>query len=611
MDIFKRSQNSISRRDFINGVLVTAGSGMLASACGRHLLKSNSPAQQLTQKPNFDPRGSYGGNQPSAFNIAHWLRDQRLNFGSDSVKVLESPQDSIEGSFPIYEDPSVVDVVILGAGMSGISSAYFLKKQNPNLKILFLDANAYPGGNAQSDAKDLPIVGSAAAAYGTQPAGDYLKEIYKETGVDWEQHIVKDPFYCYYYDEHSPHVLPGTKTWKRDVYGEGLKDLPYPKELLRDLEIAKQDLISWYNLEEGITDPPDESHPQFDYLSTMSYQDYLVKIKKLHPGVADFFTPYISSALAGSAATINAHSAIGTVACEYFPRFAYPGGNAAIAKKFMYWLITGKKQDPDAVELSIDFLESANPTLRFQQNSIAMRVDQNSDRSSVVYFRNGKFYRVHSRSVVIATQAHSSQHLVRHLVDSSRQQAHRDITLAPVLVANVALRSSSMIRELNLGYNQFWWGGTYWSDFINADWASKHPDPNRGAMLTVYGGNELPPEAMPGERFKLLTTPFSEYERSLKTDFTRIFQGTGFDFDRDVSAIHLYRWGHGMVYPKVNFIFGADSRPNTPRQESSRHQVRKPLGSIYFAGQDVEGTPSIESAIGSGFRVSQEISLRL
>jgi spermidine dehydrogenase len=33
-------------------------------------------------------------------------------------------------------------------------------------------------------------------------------------------------------------------------------------------------------------------------------------------------------------------------------------------------------------------------------------------------------------------------------------------------------------------------------------------------------------------------------------------RGSKFDFDRDVSAIFVYRWGHSMILPTTKSVFG-------------------------------------------------------
>ena len=45
-------------------------------------------------------------------------------------------------------DRAVSDVVIIGAGSAGLSCAYHLAKNRPDLKITILEANVAPGGGA-------------------------------------------------------------------------------------------------------------------------------------------------------------------------------------------------------------------------------------------------------------------------------------------------------------------------------------------------------------------------------------------------------------------------------------------------------------------------------
>jgi monoamine oxidase len=121
-------------------------------------------------------------------------------------------------------------------------------------------------------------------------------------------------------------------------------------------------------------------------------------------------------------------------------------------------------------------------------------------------------------------------------------------------------------------------------------------------VLTFFGKNTADPNELAAERFKLLNTPFEDYERSIREDLARIMAGTTFDFDRDVTAIYLYRWGHGMIMPTPGQLFGAGA----DRKSSPRHIAAAPLGRISFAGQETEGTPSIECAIASGDRAAKE-----
>ena len=187
------------------------------------------------------------------------------------------------------------------------------------------------------------------------------------------------------------------------------------------------------------------------------------------------------------------------------------------------------------------------------------------------------------------------------------------VTLSPVVTANVTINSAAPV--VDLGYDGYYWGGQYFADFVVADWMSatgpnpNRSNPNRQTVLTFYGGNNLPVNAMPQARIDLLTTPFSSYESSLRSDMNRIFAGRNFDFDRDVQALYLYRWGHSMVYPKPGWPFSAPivNGGQVTRVPSARFYARQQVGRISFGAQDVESSPANESAIGAGLRTSGEV----
>jgi hypothetical protein len=181
--------------------------------------------------------------------------------------------------------------------------------------------------------------------------------------------------------------------------------------------------------------------------------------------------------------------------------------------------------------------------------------------------------------------------------------------LSPVVTANVTIRSAAPV--VDLGYDGYYWGSKYWADFVVADWAGPNrTNPNRQTVLTFYGGNTASVADQPNERIKLLTTAFSSYEDSLRSDLNRVLAGRNFDFDRDVTAVYLYRWGHSMVYPKPGWPFSAPiigSNGQVTRVPSARFYARQQIGRISFGAQDVESSPANESAIGAGLRTSSEV----
>ncbi len=616
--------DGISRRDFLNGVLIAAGGSLLPSGCS-----DDTPATPMgIQGPcdagiGMDPRALRGGNLPTTFNMGHLLRDHRLSFSTTKVSVASSKCDALSGTFAIQNDPAAYDVIIVGSGMSGLSAAFFLKRQRPGTKILILDAGSAFGGNSGRDV-DAPFstIAATGAAYAVIPYNSMLTELYGTIGIDWEASRIPDPVYCYYFDEHTPYILPGQSRWVSDVYHQGLDLLPYPPDVLASIKKARQDILELTSQPGAPTDPADSGDPRFDDLAGISLHDWLVKTQGYHPAVSDFYTRYSIDALAGTTEQVNAYSGLSFLSGEYTGLFALPGGNDGIGRHLVRWLI------PDAIfgktsaeilanPVQTDKLDKPESSVRLRQGAMAVRADTSDKNAQVVYLHNGTFYRATAQSVILAGQAHTARHLVSHLLQGSKQlDALGAFIQVPVVVANVALKNAKALVNLQLGYDEYFWGSKYWADFVIADWVlPQRSDPNRQTVLTFYGGNTAPPAQMGLERYKLLSTPFSDYEQSLRADLQRILNvgGASFDFDRDVSGVYLYRWGHGMLFPVPGVPFGPPGRPggmpvHTP---AFRHSARQPIGRILIAGQDSESSPAIESAIASGKRTAQEALLLL
>jgi spermidine dehydrogenase len=545
-----------------------------------------------------DPRVLRGGNLPSAFMVAHWLRDSRLQFGPRQVTVSAG----CDGDFDIADDGAAFDVIIVGGGLSGLSAAFYLLRRRPDTSILVLDANLTPGGNAAHDSgAPLPVVASTAGAYFTAPQLDTEKELYRELQIERDQQKVVDPVYNFFFDENAPGVNPGHRGWNLDTFGKGVHALPYQPKVVSDFVRCHKALVDWFNTDGGPTDPPDSSSPRYDYLSQMSFADYLTNSLHCDPIESDFYTRYTVDCLGGTASQVNAHSAISFLSSDYAgDLFTFPGGTSEIARRLVGWLTNpaGPGRPRRAVQIRSD--------------AVALRADPGGPGQaspSVVYFKDNAFRRAAARTVIVATGSQSAKHLVEHLIDAGRRAQWGSITLAPALAASVAVKSAAPLIDLGLGYDQYWWGSRYWADFIIADWVTANrANRDRATVLTFYGGNTAPKENMAEERLKLLSTPFSAYESSLKDDLSRILAKTSFDFDRDVTSISLYRWGHSMIMPTPGSLFGATHGADgkIDRAKAPRREAYAALGPISFAGQDSEGTPCVESATRSGSRAAQE-----
>ena len=128
----------ISRRDFVNGVLVGSGAALLAPPAF-----AGAPAPAEAFSPSGSAWTGYGGvgdyqwsngNTEAVMNAAHGIRD-RLYPDTRDVPVDES-----------------VDVVIVGGGFSGMTAAYeFNKRRKPGQTCLLLENHPMIGGEAKQN----------------------------------------------------------------------------------------------------------------------------------------------------------------------------------------------------------------------------------------------------------------------------------------------------------------------------------------------------------------------------------------------------------------------------------------------------------------------------
>jgi hypothetical protein len=578
--------DGISRRDFVNGLLVAgAGATPLRALAG-------ATGDACDGSIGLDPRVLRGGNLPSTFLISHWLRDRRLDVQKNKVTVAPGCDD-VAGAFPIVDGGESFDAIIVGGGLAGLSAAFHLLRERPSARLLILEAGPALGGNAgRDDAAPLPGPASTAGAYCATPGADWLRAVYRELEVDWNAHLIDDPVDNFYFDEHAPGVTPGHRGWNIDTFEQGLARAPYPPQIIADLERARQAILRLG--EAGVTDPADESPSEHDALAMVSLDHYLRTTIGCDPAVVDLFTVYALTAFGGTAAQVNAHSAVGFLASEFQRHaiFTFPGGTSELTRRFQRWL----GEEPDA-------------SPRVEVNATVLRIDPYSERvgASLVYHQNRIFRRVAARRIIVAAPAQAARRLVEHVSDAARQEAWSQIHAAPIVVANVALRRATPLLQLGLGYSQSWFGGRHFVNFTVADWAGDaRAEAERATTLTVYGGCSAALDALPEARMALMQTPFSDYEASLRSDLARLMRGADFDFDRDVTALYLYRWGHSMLRPPPNWLFGTTSKAGgaPDRSTAPRRIACAPLGPLLFAGQHAQGAPSVESALASGRRAA-------
>jgi spermidine dehydrogenase len=96
-------------------------------------------------------------------------------------------------------------------------------------------------------------------------------------------------------------------------------------------------------------------------------------------------------------------------------------------------------------------------------------------------------------------------------------------------------------------------------------------------------------------RVQLLSTPYSDFERSLREQLAEMFGSHGFDARRDIAGIVLNRWGHAYLAPGPGFFFGGSG-------PAPHEVIRAPHGRIIFAHSELQGNMNMAHAMLEGKR---------
>jgi spermidine dehydrogenase len=124
----------ITRRDFLNGVAVGA-TGILGESLLPPSLTAWNRASAAQDRPGYYPPALTGmrGSHAGSFEAAHAVRDGQVP--AKGAKAADTKE--------------TYDLVIVGAGISGLAAAHFWRTRNPNARILILDNHDDFGGHAK------------------------------------------------------------------------------------------------------------------------------------------------------------------------------------------------------------------------------------------------------------------------------------------------------------------------------------------------------------------------------------------------------------------------------------------------------------------------------
>ena len=632
------AKQPITRRDFVNGMLVAAGAGLLpgVSGCARDtdvVIDSSLPEDWYGYGGVGDYRLSHG-NTPEAVAMAHRIRDG--GFGS---------VDRVSGPIEEY------DLVIVGCGMAGFGAALeYSKKRHLGQTCLLLDNHPVFGGEAKENefnVNGMPLIAPQGSnGFFIPPAvedwagatGD--ARYYAELGIprdlpyrDWPAHQAPLGFckdnYGYLVVGLQEQISVGhffrtgtsrTGSWAVDMWRQELANTPLTAG-------ERRSLLDWYRAGKARQFATDQEARR--YLDRMSYKDYLQRELGLDPAGSRYADLFLASGLGLGSDAISAYAAYTLPMPGLNPppdasreRHSFPGGNSGYARCFLKSLIpeaiAGGREFADIITGRINFsaLDRDGQPLRMRLDATAVSVQHEgptdaSDTVRVVYAHAGRLRLARAKGVIMATGGWINRHVVRDMPEGHRN-AYGQFRHAPFLVANVALNNWRFMHRL--GITAAIWEKT--DDGFGRTCNIRRPmvvgrhhpplDPNQPAVLSFYTPFYYPglpiDEQVRRGRIELLTTSYPDFERKIVNQMLELFGSTGFDPTKDIAGIILNRWGHAYSVPYPGFYGGAGDQP------APRDIIRRSYGRVSFAHSELDGLQHWGPAAEEGRRAFGQIA---
>jgi len=638
----------ITRRDFLNGVALTAGATMLPT----DWLAAADMQAGLEQSSDYYPPALTGlrGSHPGSFDAAHSLRDGTF------WEHAGAPVDTRES----------YDLVVVGGGISGLSAAHFFRKiAGSKARILILDNHDDFGGHAKRNEfsggqRTMLGFGGTFSIESPAPYSTVAKALIRELGIDVASYpkYVNENLYRSF--RLYPSIFFDKETFGADrlvvnpmtrISGES-QDAPVGGNALqRFLNEAPLSSQAKADYERLVTEKKDylpglSSDEKKARLARMSYNSFLTDVVGVGPEVVKVFQARSQPSFGIGFDGVSAQDAWGSgepgfagmnldptpgkgmnrdaipneKADEYF--FHFPDGNASIARLLVRKLIPQaipghSTKDVVMARANYATLDQETSRVRIRLNSTAVRVRHQGDPASaqgveITYERGGKVYTVQAAHCILACWHVVIPHICEQLPER-QNEALSSAAKVPLLYTNVAIRNWKAFEKL--GTDSIYTPSLYHSHMnldvpvsIGGYECSRKPeDPIVVHMLKTpcKPGRSAREQHLLG-RVELFSTTFETMERNIREQLARVVGPGGFDPASDITAITVNRWPHGYAY-QYNSLW---DKFWLEGGETPCEAARKPFGRIAIANADAGAYAYTDCAIDHAYRAVGEITKR-
>jgi spermidine dehydrogenase len=611
---------AISRRDFLNGVGVAIGASLMPG-CARN----GEPIAGATA-PYYPPLATgMRGAHPGSFEAAH--------------AAVQGQRWQADRSDEHY------DLVVVGAGISGLSAAYIYRRDvDPNASILLLDNHDDFGGHAKRN--EFTLDGRTYVGYGgtmlmeaskTYPA--VAKQVISEIGIDVDRYSESPHRKLLESHGLGPVTFFDKETFGADFLAEGglwfteaMADAPLSPQARAELARLTADEEDYLA---GMT--PTERRA---IVESLSWRDYLEKYAGAGDEVLTFVQKWSHGVWAIGADALPAWMALR----EGYPGFAgmdigypdeggeteqggnfyFPDGNASIARLLVRKLVPGVapgESMADIVSARFDYstLDVAeNPTrIRLGSTVVDLRHrDGQLDADVEVTYVKDDQARTVTASKVVWAGYHAMLPHVCPDVPQEQAVAQGNSVRAPLVYLSVLIRNWQSMAKL--GMQRAYCPGSFFhfvmiSHQATLDDYEPSQSPDDPVVLHLQHiplepGLSAPEQFRAGRR-TLLEMPFETFERNVREQLGRLLGAGGFDPARDIAGITVNRWPHGYAYSVDAASGDVAWSPDYWRHEGRPWvEARQSIGNIAIAGTDAASNAMTESAIEEAHRAVQSLA---
>ena len=630
--------DQVTRRDFLNGVLVgtTAGAFAPMDALATELQPDPKAFSNTSYPPTLTGmRGSHVGSYEVAHALAWEGKKPRRYTALDEH----------------------YDLIVVGAGMSGLASAWFYRKQmGPDARVLLLDNHDDFGGHAKRNEfhHNGRMVLSLGGAQNLDHPGNYSEaagSLMVDLGID--DQVIADMaantpenyLLGGHLNADAGMSLPtkeGHKTvgghWYKFWHGRG--DYESAVRALPIAEDQQNKLIDFFGGKRDFLDDLSLGE-QYDYLNSTSYNHFLRDRVGLSDQTIAMFDGHllvlngpsgwqhtVLEAISAGAPGLRAMgwltNFVDSLAALMIDQVAeirmFPDGNASVARLLVQKLIPqvcpGMNGVTDVAKAKFNYgaLDRAGDATRLRLNSTVVGVREVQQKVVVEYVQRDAQQEnpcsITADRCILACYNNLIPHLCPQMSQAQKEALSYGVRV-PFVYANVMVKDGHAFSKLGVQFTH--------CPQDPFQWVSAGPTMTTGGYEPPRDADDpmaifmmgAPTPAVEGTsarelfrvgRHKIYGTTFAQYEAQIRTQLQGLLGPHGFDHTRDVVAITVNRIPHGYAY----FYMGLDD-PDWPEGQAPHEVGRARFGRISIANSDAEATPLMDAAFDAAWRAVQEV----